>query len=647
MARSSSITHHAILIGIDPYPKRPLKSGTRDVEDIKAQIETILKDAVSISMITASPNLGASPNPLLLTQQLPNWPTRDNIISALEGIISRAKAGDFVYIHFSGHGSRKPCNEEFSNEESTGDLALVLLSSEKQDQVTYIYGHELAAILKAMVDAELVITLVLDCCFSATVYRPKDREVRFFPYDASSEPCSASGPLEHMKQRVETYRDIDMRPNWLLDPDRYVILVACGPTEEAVGARYDGKNHGALSYFLCTAMKSVGLTTRHKDIYDFVRVKVQGAGLPQNPVLYGNANQGFFGKVDSSITDVTIPIIVKKDKTVVLQAGAAHGVSVDDQFLLMPLKSSSVDPRSPGCSLVAQVYRTRGLTSDLRLQDESLQVRTGWTATALTRLSLKRFPIMLAPDFPDREMLLLALQNKSLEVQALATENPSDFRVIVGKAGECQILDDSMTKVMGMSPLSLEPSNIGHIADVLEHLCRFSLVRELFAPHDPFHEIFSVTLSSHGEAFRANCPIELKDGAIVDLVTENHGRVPLYAFVYDLGPSWQVENACKAAYVVMVPQTRRPRRSMKMKVRIPPQLKDKGLLSCKDIIKVFVTAQPTSFSCLELPKLCERAEKQTSSRVDPEDDDLPESWAAMNFLITISRKPILNSHELV
>ena len=48
------------------------------------------------------------------------WPTYGNVTSSLKEMSSRAKAGDFIYIHYSGHGTRIPNS-------STGDLALVLL----------------------------------------------------------------------------------------------------------------------------------------------------------------------------------------------------------------------------------------------------------------------------------------------------------------------------------------------------------------------------------------------------------------------------------------------------------------------------------------------------------------------------------------
>jgi Caspase domain len=71
------------------------------------------------------------------------WPTYYNVTTAFEKITTQAKAGDVVYIHYSGHGTRGAAGSEFSNT-STGDLAVVLLNSGKENDVRYLWGPRLA-----------------------------------------------------------------------------------------------------------------------------------------------------------------------------------------------------------------------------------------------------------------------------------------------------------------------------------------------------------------------------------------------------------------------------------------------------------------------------------------------------------------------
>jgi hypothetical protein len=157
------VTHYTILIGIDAYSQGPLSGCVRDVKDIKNYLEGV-SNSVHIQMFTATKS--ADPKLCSLDEDPVLWPTYQNVTSSFNEITSLANTGDFVYIHYSGHGNRtqfEPHNE-FSNR-STGDLALILLDGEKENYVRPLWGSRLAIALKAMVDKGLVVTLVLDCCF--------------------------------------------------------------------------------------------------------------------------------------------------------------------------------------------------------------------------------------------------------------------------------------------------------------------------------------------------------------------------------------------------------------------------------------------------------------------------------------------------
>lgn len=139
--------NHAILIGINSYKGKSLRGSVRDVQDIKAYLEVAI-DRVHIRMFTAieSTNLESFcpvEDPQLL-------PTSRNINATFEEVTKSAKAGDFVYIHYSGHGTREIPNDRSYNE-FTGDLALVVLTEEKEKPETYLYGRSLAYSLNAMV----------------------------------------------------------------------------------------------------------------------------------------------------------------------------------------------------------------------------------------------------------------------------------------------------------------------------------------------------------------------------------------------------------------------------------------------------------------------------------------------------------------
>ena len=632
--QDSIVTHYAILIGIDGYPDKPLKSCVRDVQDTKMYLESILHGSVEVQMITAS-QIGPKSPDAVKDREL--WPTYHNVISAFKRVTSLARAGDFVYIHYSGHGTRKPPFGEFTN--STGDLALVLLTKENRE--TCLWGSELASLLDDMVNKGLVITLVLDCCFSGSVYRRDDPSIRFLP--CTAEMVSQYPPdLERsFKDEILPYRNVSMRPNWLINPDGYTILTACGPHEETIGARFNGQGHGALSYFLLESLKCVGLTKRHMDIYNHLHAKFRGSGLPHNPILYGNRNQRFFGQASSDITAVAVSIIVKRGGLLELQAGHAHGVTTDDQFVLYHLGCAEGDPGSQGHLVNVKVVGTRALTSDLEQLDTSpIRIRTGWMARVCTRLSLRRFPVRLASGLPHRDAWLTALKERSLDVHVDTEKYPFAFDVVL-KNGEYEVLDELGHKIDHLTSMPQDQTDVSQIGSILEHLARFQLARALVneASAGSFREVFEVRVFSNGEYFGPDCLIEMEHNAIAELVVENRGDKDLYVFVYDLGPYWQVENANHGTYIVVTPQhngERDKRTRKKLRMMIPDQMREKGHRSCKDILKVFVTSQPTSFDLLELPRLGGRAKTPEADKTRREGGDGLENWAVMNFSIHIS-----------
>jgi hypothetical protein len=505
----------------------------------------------------------------------------------------------------------------------------------------YLWGFELAGLLKDMVDNGLVITLILDCCFSASVYRRDDANVRFLPYDPRID-SSFPSQLDYISGG-DAYRDASMDSNWLIRPDRYAILTACGPHEESVGLKVDAdeKSYSPLSYFLLKTIECVSLTKRHKDIHAHLCAKFQERGLQQTPVLYGNRNQGFFGLVDSDITPTAIPIVVKSDGALQLRAGHAHGVKINDQLILYPFGSGEGDARSEGDLVTAKVTNARALTSQLEpLNIPSIRIRTGWMARSLTHHSLKRFAIRLAPNLPLRRTWLTTLEERSLAVHDDRNRHPFAFDVIWDN-GKHKVLDKLGREIVNLASLLQDQSSVGQMGSILEHLARFRLAEDLVneSPTDVFRQSFKVQFLSNGRSFDPDRFIELKHNSTAELVLHNYGSTALYLFVYNLGPSWQVENLhCGTYIVVEAPKNGRREQSARKKVQmeIPDEMVQKGLRSCKDILKVFVTAQPTTFDMLELPKLGEHAKIHKSDRTGEDIKDGEENWVAMNFLVRTS-----------
>ncbi|KAH7017244.1 hypothetical protein EDB80DRAFT_279163 [Ilyonectria destructans] len=641
------VQHHAVLIGIDSYPDRPLYGCVQDVREIKSLLE-VQSLPVNVHTLVGVRNI--NDGACTPAERNARLPTYENVISAFQIVLSLANPGDFVYIHYAGHGTRGDPTSKFSNE-STGDLALVLLDEKSEDGVRLLWGHRLALLLNGMVVKRLAVTLVLDCCFSASVYRHDNPGVRFLPYDPEAGSKFSSDPddiLEDEKLDLPTSRDASMLPNWLINPDGYAILTACGPHEEAIEFKpKNGPKHGALCYFLLPLIRSGGLTKKHKDIYHYLCAKFRESTLQQNPVLYGNKDQGFFGRITGKSTSTPISI-VKRGKSLELQAGKAHGVCTGDQFAVYPSDLAETASRPAGELVLARVSQVKALTSDLELLDGSptVQVQTGWMARSHIRSLLHKFPIQLASNLSNLEEWMAILAERLLDGYTSQGRSSCSFQVVLNN-GEYEILDSSGQNMLNLPTMPQDRTDVSYICDILEHLARFKLVEDIAneTPQDSFRDsIDAKIITPAGSIYTPGSVVELEQDESAkytfELQISNKGTESLYAFLYNMGPFWQVEDLYRGTYEVIPPQNRSEMFTgtfrKKLKTSIPVEMLDKGHLQCEDIIKVFITSQPTSFDLLDLPKIDGIPKKSSSSRTGEGGPNLSEDWVALNFHIRTS-----------
>lgn len=612
------VTHYAILIGINNYAEYPLRGCWTDVESIQSHLQATLGNALRTQLL-GSQDENDQPG-LPSCDGLATWPSIDNLESAFKEVANQAKPGSFVYIHYSGHGTRRKGSGSHADTQA-GNLALVLLAK-GSNEPRYLPGSRLAVLLNEMVEKNLVVTLALDCCFSGSVYREGDDEPnegrRFLPYDSAIAEKSfveyfRGVDLPPSKQPV--FRDASCDDNWLIKPDRYAIFTACGPNETTREVKVDGHPHGLLSYFLLDALKRLGCSASQREVYDDIIANTRsraGQMLQQNPWRAGNPMQAFFGppRERRSVGQASVPILRTKTGTIQLQAGQAHGVCDGDMFISSPTSQRQH-------SLVFKVSRTRGLTSDLEPLDDSTAatVSTGsyfyCMAYPTTRRCLQRFPIFLPSDLPGREEWVSALQERSLHITDTRNE-PTSFEVeVLGDYQGYRILADSGTEVVRLPPA--DDTSIKNASDILEHFARYRLVETLVngSPSQEFRSLYEVYVEAEGKKYRPGAELVLQDGTVVTLVIENRSTQPLHITVLDCGPMWQVEKLCRAPYITVIPQGTgygeppyTVKKPLRVRLKVPDEIRDQGGKDCVDVMKVIVTSRPsTSFALLELPRL--------------------------------------------
>lgn len=141
-----------------------------------------------------------------------------------------------------------------------------------------------------------------------------------------------------------------MRSNWLIRPDGYTILTACGFTEKAKEIEKaneidNGKKerHEALSYFLLRSLKKLGgVRETQQLVYYNLRARFRETREQrkneENPILYENNTLSFFGPVRPGTCSASVSIIRKPNGngSLQLKAGQAHGICDGDHFTVYP-----------------------------------------------------------------------------------------------------------------------------------------------------------------------------------------------------------------------------------------------------------------------------------------------------------------------
>lgn len=239
----------ALLMGISHYPKHadatltwPSIHGANDVALLKP---TLRAQGFTVATLT---NFQA---------------TAACIRSALKALAAESRAGDLVYIHFSGHGQ---AYEDLSGDEDDGwDEAIVPYDAMARyrkgvyEGKNHIIDDELEGYITAIrrkVGKSGFVYLTLDACHTGGSSRGDEME---------DEELFVRGTDHGFSPHGKTYAPkIDRRGNMKVRKHTgwsgVCILEACRAYQTNTEIRQGGKYYGALSYYVNLALQKTTLT---------------------------------------------------------------------------------------------------------------------------------------------------------------------------------------------------------------------------------------------------------------------------------------------------------------------------------------------------------------------------------------------------
>ncbi len=490
---ASQAKRWAVLIGINfyPNPDQRLEGAVNDVNDIHSYLERCY-GPINVSKFCAeSPEDPSRETP----KGSPTlWPTYDNVTDALARLAQAALPGDFVYIHYSGHGTLRPTTARQYREDVGSDAALVLLNPGVGHHVRYLRGIELASLLDSLVAKELTLIVTLDCCHSGAVTRGNRSCVRGVPWDYETD---AAFPLQMISPTIPRLasrgsRLASVEEHWLVVPNRYTLFAACGSDEIARECEgKDGRPHGALSYFLFQALS---FASRNRavatlgSIFSYICARLRIPLPNQHPKLLGTPIGAFLGteSTDKSIGSMICVMSTHPGSKIILDIGLAHGVSLGDEYALSLvgwLNSDHGTPQDGGVKCI--ITSAFALHSEAEIQrdhhsktvQEVQEVQSGWRAT-LSRHSRPKAYVLLCPQIEPQWKVAIYESSWLQTTDKIAnTATLPSFQVRLTGESEYTILDGVANPISHLPTISkARESALHEVLVILEHLVKFASV---------------------------------------------------------------------------------------------------------------------------------------------------------------------------
>jgi hypothetical protein len=165
----SERTNHAVLVAVTEYPHLPPSARLVGPNNDAQLVYEYLMNSAPISF--------APENVTLLADGLENAipPDRATIGRTLDDLASRVKNGDFVYLHFSGHGTQQPAMDPSIEPDGLDEIFLPRDTGQWVDRTkgvpNALIDKEVRDHMQAIRDKGAFIWVVFDCCNSGTMTR--------------------------------------------------------------------------------------------------------------------------------------------------------------------------------------------------------------------------------------------------------------------------------------------------------------------------------------------------------------------------------------------------------------------------------------------------------------------------------------------
>lgn len=628
----------ALLIGINYYDRCGAGNLGGCVRDV-TKMKLILQDKLNIPSSNITELLGRVPDGDVLSWNPPAAPTRNDILAAIERLAKNVPRGDFVYIHFSGHGSQVRTIYDKPNPKE--DEALLCADG------TIIRDVELGILLDDLSKGRVVLAL-LDCCHSGGALRGGrngETNVKVRSWNAAVEP----DPENSKWIGVEYFNKLVAKPaeskgsHWFYKSRPFNLIAACQPDEKACEF-HDEENEvrGLLSSALVQSIEILGpsvSTTSYRTLMDILHVQCRGASGTnlQTPLMFGEARNVLFGlggdagdQLDGAVFSVAQG---QGGGVYELNRGLSDGVRVGDGYRLTR-PEGKVEP------FHVKVVMRDDFTAQAAVEGRGPPQAYGhdvWFARRYSRAA----PTLVS-------VICSANPNEAIDSlrdnwqKCVSKANPLEFHFGDGtinaepeycvriRGGNYEVLfgnGDPLPNPIPQLQASAEIGTIRKLCSMLVHIQKF-LEFDQLRPSTEWETRHEFELRD----FDAQGSPDILRGLSLDfqnVSTESTEQVWITIMV--LQPDWSVNLVTPRSGEPGLPVRggqHIPR--IKGKLKVPKELRENHGLECRDKFRMIISHQAHNFSHYELPSLYDF--KLPVHRNF--DRDMPNEWEICERIIT-------------
>lgn len=303
-AQADEPSTFALLIGVSSYKPSGLTDLDGPLNDVTL-MRKVLQDRFGV--------------PPANIQTLSNASASHSAIAAAFSVLkARLKRGDFVYVHYSGHGSTARDENDRRGEDQTWVSFGARRDDGKGLDGLDVLDKEIGVWLRDIATVSPNIVFVSDSCHSATVARGRNRGVR------SAAPAKAKHPLLDKLPRdgaplpgVRIGAARDFEPAVEFDP------VTGGPCDDA------RRCNGVFTWYWAQALQRSQPGDSWQEVFRRAKVLITTQpGVAQRPQIEGESERQVFAAAFPEAKAVVAVTTVTAQSDLRLDAGAASGVTV-------------------------------------------------------------------------------------------------------------------------------------------------------------------------------------------------------------------------------------------------------------------------------------------------------------------------------